>query len=137
MNNKIIIGLGGCGVNFIHQITKLKDNNFDFAIVSEKAVVDISFIKNKIYLNSEVVENMKEFIKNNDEIFIVNGLGGKSCSYLKIILTELIKYNKNISVICTKPFKWEGKKREEIASNILLELELIDTNIKTYENDNM
>ena len=53
MNNKIIIGLGGCGVNFVHQVVKLKNNCFDLVIVSEEAVLDISSIKNKVCIDSE------------------------------------------------------------------------------------
>jgi len=137
MNNKIIIGLGGFGVNFVHHVEKMKNYDFDLVIVSEKAVVDISSIKNKIYMDNEFVKNIIKIIKDKDKIFIINGLGGESCQYLNMIVDELLKQKVNVNIICTKPFKWEGDKREKIASNILHELELIDINVKIYENDDM
>ena len=136
-NNKMIIGLGGCGVQFIEQIKLKENNNFDLIMISSKDHIEFKFFENKIYIDTNLVKNIKKIIEDKDEIYIVNGLGGDSCQYLNIIVDELLKQEVSITIICTKPFKWEGEERENIASNILRELEPLNINVKTYENDDI
>ena len=57
MSNKIILGLGGFGVNFINHIIT-KNNIFELGIIANKEIVDFSYIENKIYLDSAMVESI-------------------------------------------------------------------------------
>lgn len=132
--NKIIFGLGGFGVNFINHIKDIDKTKFELVMISNEEVLNENECENKILIDSDMIENIKELGRDTAEVIILNGLGGESSSYLISIIDTLLEFKIKVNIICIKPFKWEGD-RVEISISTINKLELLDINLKIYEND--
>ena len=152
----LLIGIGGCGVNIAKDI-----NNIDMLLINTdvQSLKTVSNKKNiklyqlgenglgtgmrpeyafKLINEKKTQEEIKDIIANYDLLIIVNGLGGGTGSgvtpeILKIA-NELNKLTITISIF---PFKFEGKKRNEIANTAFEKIKKLSNLYIRISNDNM
>lgn len=142
-NNQMIIGLGGFGSNILNHINLNENNPFELVFIDYQDVLNFECkafknscnIENKIYINNNMIENIKRLAIEKDEIIILSGLGRVSSRFLKIIIDEFIKENKKLNVVCMKPFKFENEKKIRLSNNLLDELKSMEIKLKIYDND--
>jgi hypothetical protein len=136
MNKNIIFELGGCGINFIDEISSINNNN-KLVVISNLEKIYISISIDKIKLDNDVIGNNINISKSCKEIYIINGLGGSSSEYLISIIEELIKNYIKVNVICNSPFSWKGEKRNNLSKSILEKLKTFDITLKVFNNDKL
>ncbi|MFA7083203.1 MAG: hypothetical protein WC141_01585 [Arcobacteraceae bacterium] len=157
-----IIGVGGGGCNIVDDIAKL-DNSFNIIhINSDINALNTKYSGNKIVLgrdikrgfgcggqvscgrklfDEKIKKELLNLIKNNEKIYLVSTLGGGVGSG---VIPEILKYlqyiGKDVKVIVTIPFSFEGKKRKTNAYNSIQDIEKIShekTNIRVLKNDDL
>ncbi len=146
----ILIGLGGAGGNILNNIYETSPNDFNCLYINQdKESIDNSLIKNKIHLdmkeNEEIANSFNKinasilnYVKENDKVFVITGLGGVTGSALLSHLGKLLKDNNCSSVgIVTKPFNYEGNARMEIANKSLEEAKTFYDKIEIFDNQSM
>ena len=94
------------------------------------------FITNSI-AESRLNDDIKRILSNNHQFILLSGLGGCTATYLtEQIMALLSKTNKQFSIVCTLPFRFEGPKKLDSAKNIIEKLGHTP-NFNCYEMDNI
>lgn len=140
-----VVGVGGGGSNMVEHMIK---NNKNSTIRTMIANTDIQSLnssnsKEKIQLGlkttrglgcgmipeignksaEESREQLIDSLKDNDIVFIATGLGGGTGTGAAPIVAQVAKEVGALTIaVVTKPFKFEGKKRERLAKDGLEEL---------------
>lgn len=132
-----IIGVGGAGGNIVTRMKEKKLEGVEFIALNTdiqslrltKADIKIQLGKNSCRglgagmdpdkgreAAQESLEEIEKAINNTDLVFLVCGLGGGTGSGAAPVVANLLK-QKNILTIAfvTRPFSFEGEKRQEIA----------------------
>ena len=146
----LLIGLGGAGGNILNNIYEKSSDVFEYLYInSDKDSIENSIIKQKLYLElkqnqdndiflKKIRENILKYVNKADRVFVIVGLGGVTGSKFFYHLGRILKENKNFVIgIVTKPFKFEGKVRIELAENVLDNLNTLYDDIKIFENQSM
>ena len=146
----ILIGLGGASGNILNNIAENSPNDFNYLYVNtDRKSLEDSQIESKLHVNvkeGEEIENsfnyikdsILNYVKENDKIFVIAGLGGVTGSALLSHLGKLLKDNNCSFVgIVTKPFNYEGKARMEIANKSLEEAKPFYDKIEIFDNQSM
>jgi len=154
-----VIGIGGAGGNAINNMIEsgLKNVNF-IAANTDLQALEINQAPVKIQLGPNVtrglgagakpevgrqaalesVDHIKQVLEGSDMVFITAGMGGGTGTGATPVVAQISKELGALTVaVVTKPFKFEGKKRYEIAQSGIKQLkEVVDT-IITIPNDRL
>ncbi len=154
-----VIGVGGAGGNAINNMiaSGLKNVNF-IAANTDLQALEANQAPIKIQLGPNVtrglgagakpeigrqaamesVDQIKEVLEGSDMVFITAGMGGGTGTGAAPVIAQISKEIGALTVaVVTKPFRFEGKKRLEIALNGIEQLkEVVDT-IITIPNDRL
>lgn len=134
---KLIIGVGGFGLNFLRGQKELLSEQFAFVAMSDNAkALEYCNVENKLNIESNF-EGIDGYLNIAKSIVILNGIGGSSSkSLLPLILYIQKKHDSEIQVILTKPFGWE-KRLKELADEVICELDAIRIKYKIYDNNEL
>jgi len=151
MNARIkVVGIGGGGCNAINTMIESNLEGVEFiAANTDLQALGISKSPIKVQLGAKLTkglgagadpevgrnammedaEKMKELLKGADMIFIAAGMGGGTGTGGAPILAEIARDHGALTVaVVTKPFLFEGKKRQRIAERGIEELkDAVDT----------
>ena len=140
-----VIGVGGAGNNTVNSMFKQEYNsNIEFIVTNTDAqALNASQVKNKIQLgvkltkglgsgaNPEIgkraaeedIDKIIEAVGDSDIVFLAAGMGGGTGSgALPVIAKALREHNTLTIAVVTKPFTFEGKRREVIAEKAIKEI---------------
>lgn len=161
MNNaKIkVVGVGGGGSNMVEHMIQNKIENIDTIVANtDIQALETSSAKVKIQLGEKLtkglgagmipekgeqsaVESYEELIQNlenNDIVFISAGLGGGTGTGAAPIVAKAAKEVGALTVaVVTKPFRFEGKKRNRLATEGLEKLREYTDSIIVIPNDKL
>jgi len=152
-----IIGVGGAGGNMVTRMKEKKIEGVEFislntdsqALKLSKADIKIQLGKNACRglgagmdpdkgreAAQESLEEIDKVLNNTDLAFLVCGLGGGTGSGASPVIANLLR-QKNILTVAfvTKPFNFEGEKRQEIAEEAWHKLFNEVDSIITISND--
>jgi len=141
-----VIGIGGAGNNTVNSMLKQEyDSNIEFIVANTDAqTLEASNAKTKVQLgikltkglgsgaNPEIgkraaeedLDKILEVVNDADIIFLAAGMGGGTGSgALPVIAQALREHNILTIAVVTKPFTFEGKRREKIAHESIKELQ--------------
>ena len=135
-----VIGIGGGGQQSVdYMYSNNKRENIDFLVINsdesclKKSKTPNRYVLSGDYLNEngesldcggnpyagmvyalKHMDNIKKIIGSPDVVFLTAGFGGGCGTGATLIIAEKLKSDriKTIAII-TKPFKWEGKLREQ------------------------
>lgn len=145
-----VVGLGGAGNNTINQLVESGYSGIEFiAVNTDIQALQLSKAHHKIQIgvkstkgqgsgaNPEVgkraieedLEKVLEAIGTADIVFLTAGMGGGTGSGSLPVIAKALKDKNILSIaIITKPFLFEGKRRNAIAQNTITALqEVVDT----------
>jgi cell division protein FtsZ len=145
-----VVGVGGAGGNTVNSIIKTGCNNIEFiAINTDAQALDLSKADKKIQIGvkstkglgtgtnpelgaraaQEDLDKVLETIGDADIVFLAAGMGGGTGSgALPVIAKALHEKNILTIAIITKPFTFEGKRRERVAQEAIAKVrEVVDT----------
>ena len=146
-----VLGVGGAGNNTVNSMIRQEyDSNIEFIVANTDAqALEASTAKNKIQLgikltkglgsgaNPEIgkraaeedLDKILEVIDGADIVFLAGGMGGGTGSgALPVIAKALREHNILTIAIVTKPFTFEGKRRDKVATEAIKNLQhIVDT----------
>lgn len=153
-----IIGVGGAGVNGINHIMSLGLDVECIIANTDAQSLSHSLCKKSIKLGQKITkglgagadynigrlaaeesaEEIKQAIKGFDMLFIVSGMGGGTGTGASAVVAKIAKELEILTVaVVTKPFSFEGPRREKAANYGISQLEPeVDTMI-LISNDNL
>lgn len=139
-----VIGVGGGGGNAINNMIRSGLENVDFiAANTDKQALDHNLAKIKIQLGNDTTRglgagtdpmiglkaveessnDLKDALKGSDMVFVTAGMGGGTGTGGAPIIAKIAREIGALVVgIVTKPFKWEGKKRQIAADEGISQL---------------
>lgn len=134
-----VFGVGGAGGNTVNRMKQMNINGVEYYAVNTDAMaLDLSLADHKILIgekstkglgagmNPEIarkaveenVEELKEAMKGADIIFVTAGMGGGTGTGAAPIVANIAREMGILTVaVVTKPFRWEGNARNNIAVN--------------------
>ncbi len=137
---KMIIGLGGFGLNFLNEQKDLLGNQFALLAMSDDSeALEHCKIDNKINIDGTDFGSLEKYLKQVSSVVILNGLSGNSSKSIAPLITYLKTYNIDVQVVLTKPFDWEWdpKEREVISKKTINQLESMAVHYKIFDNNEL
>jgi cell division protein FtsZ len=145
-----VIGVGGGGGNAINTMISYSLRGVDFIIANTDAqALGVSSSPNKIQIGMQVTKGLgagsnpeigkksalesrdeiQQYLEGADMIFITAGLGGGTGTGAAPIIAEIARESSALTVaVVTKPFQFEGKKRNTQAEDGIAQLrDVVDT----------
>ena len=153
-----VFGIGGAGGNAVNRMAKEGVRGVDFYVCNTDLQVLESSPVEKIVLGRELtgglgaggnpeigraaaeesVNDIREAIKGSDMVFITAGLGGGTGTGAAPVFAKIAKEEGALTVgIVTKPFKFEGRKRSELARQGFEELKQYVDSLIVVSNNNL
>ncbi len=154
-----VIGVGGAGGNAVNNMIDSNLNGVQFIAANTDAqALDISKAATKIQLGGEVteglgaganpqlgreaaLENYEELTRLLDDshmVFITAGFGGGTGTGAAPVVAEICKELGALTVaVITRPFSFEGRKRNEMAEAGIEELKKVADTVITIPNDRL
>ena len=154
-----VFGIGGAGCNAVNRMVNEGVKGVEFYVANtDLQALNISPVANKIVLGREVTKGLgagadpeigrkaaqeneseiREAIKGADMVFITAGLGGGTGTGAAPLFAKIAKDEGALTVgIVTKPFKFEGRKRESSATSGLAELKQFVDSLIIVSNNNL
>ena len=160
MTNIKIMGVGGCGNNFISGRIcdkELADLN-KYAVNTDKVALNHVSIENKILIGKNLTsglgaggypeigekamiassKSISNLIKKNDIVFIVAGFGGGTGTGASPVIANIARKKNAFTIgIITKPFEFEGNSRKCIFEDGLKEMQASADIICIIPNQNL
>lgn len=136
---KIIIALGGFGINFLNSQKKLLGDKFTLIAIShDEEALSFCDVENKIHLDKMSFEILDKYLNKAESVWVLNGLGGYNSQSLIPLISHIQKYQSiNLQTILTKPFIWEAPDRKKNINKIIKELETTKIKKKIYDNNDL
>jgi len=145
-----VIGVGGGGGNAINTMISYSLRGVDFIIANTDAqALGVSSSPNKIQMGMQITKGLgagsnpeigkksalesrdeiQQYLEGADMIFITAGLGGGTGTGAAPIIAEIARESSALTVaVVTKPFQFEGKKRNTQAEDGIAQLrDVVDT----------
>ena len=145
-----VIGVGGGGGNAINTMISYSLRGVDFIIANTDAqALGVSSSPNKIQMGMQITKGLgagsnpeigkksalesrdeiQQYLEGADMIFITAGLGGGTGTGAAPIIAEIARESSALTVaVVTKPFQFEGKKRNTQAEDGIEQLrDVVDT----------
>ena len=147
-----VIGVGGAGTNTVKKKKKSGLTGVEFWVMNtDVQLLDASDCANKVQLGEnttaglcsggdpqigkeaaeEAEQDIKAALKGTDMVFITAGFGGGTGTGATPVIAKIAK-DMGIMTIAfvTRPFSWEGQKRQERADRGIKELkEIVEVNV--------
>ncbi len=156
----IVVGVGGSGCNTVHRFLKARFDNVHFvAINTDAQALENSQAETKIHIGraltrglgagmnpdtgrkaaEENVEDIKKALEGADMVFVTCGLGGGTGSGAAPVVAKISHDDIGALTIgvVTKPFNFEGAKRQSIAENAQDELKANVDSLIVIPNDKL
>ena len=153
-----VLGVGGCGGNVIKHMVKQRIAGVDFLVANTdaQALEKISPKANKIQIGLSTTkglgagakpqigrdaaledkDRLREVVEGCDMLFITAGMGGGTGTGAAPIIAEIARELNILTVaVVTTPFKFEGKKRSELADEGIVALRSCVDSLITIPND--
>ncbi len=160
MNPKIkVLGVGGSGSNTISRIAKFNVQGVELIAVNTDAqALHFCKIEKKILIGKNITKGLgagmdidlgrkaaeennqeiSEFLRGVDMVFITCGLGGGTGSGATPIIAETAKSLDILTVVVvTTPFSFEGEQRKKVAETALQSLKGKIDSLLIISNDNL
>jgi len=145
-----VIGVGGGGGNAINTMISYSLRGVDFIIANTDAqALGVSSSPNKIQMGMQITKGLgagsnpeigkksalesrdqiQQYLEGADMIFITAGLGGGTGTGAAPVIAEIARESGALTVaVVTKPFQFEGKKRNTQAEDGIAQLrDVVDT----------
>ncbi len=145
-----VIGIGGGGGNAVNTMISYSLKGVDFIIANTDAqALGASSSPNKIQIGKEITKGLgagsnpeigkksalesrdqiQQYLEGADMIFITAGLGGGTGTGAAPVIAEIARESSALTVaVVTKPFQFEGKKRNAQAEDGIEQLrDVVDT----------
>jgi len=145
-----VIGVGGGGGNAVNTMISYSLKGVDFIIANTDAqALGVSSSPNKIQIGMQITKGLgagsnpeigkksalesrdqiQQYLEGADMIFITAGLGGGTGTGAAPIIAEIARESSALTVaVVTKPFQFEGKKRNTQAEDGIEQLrDVVDT----------
>jgi len=154
-----VIGIGGGGSNAINRMMDEGINGVEFiAINTDVQVLALNKAKKKVQIGArttgglgagsypeigkasaeESKEDLKKIMEGADLVFLTAGMGGGTGTGATPIISSLAKDMNILTVaVVTKPFKFEGRKRMEVAEEGIKEITPEVDTVITISNDKL
>ncbi|MDD3324903.1 MAG: cell division protein FtsZ [Sulfurospirillaceae bacterium] len=154
-----VIGVGGGGGNMVNHMIREGIEGIDLIVANTDAqALEHSLAKTKIQLGEkktkglgagmkpdigresalESYEEIKSALENSDIVFIASGFGGGTGTGAAPIIAQAAKEVGALTVsVVTKPFKFEGNRRSDLADKGLNELKKESDSIVVIPNDKL
>ena len=139
-----VIGVGGAGINTVNRMMKNGLTGVEFLVMNtDVQLLDASDCPNKLQLGKnttaglcsggdpqlgekaakETEQDIKVALKDADMVFITAGLGGGTGTGATPVIAKIAKDMGILTVaVVSKPFSWEGQRRQERADQGIKEL---------------
>lgn len=114
MEEKLIIGVGGCGVNSIVHLKKLGLKGKFMGISNAERISTHKDSSIEVIDIEDFNLNSLKQLKNISTVFIVNGIGGKTGTSLAPEIAKTLKSKFKVVSISTLPFTLERKRCEKV-----------------------
>lgn len=133
-----VVGVGGAGNNVVNRMVKNGVKGVDFlAINTDKQALNVSPASQKLQIGEKTTKgqgagsdpevgkraaeesraNIQKAIENADMVFITAGMGGGTGTGAGPLIAEIARELGILTVgVVTKPFKFEGKRRQDQAN---------------------
>lgn len=154
-----IIGVGGAGINTVNQMIKNGLTGVEFCVMeADKKSLAASDCENKLLLGAKTLnglsvggdiilgeeaakeyqQDIKNAIEGADMVFIIAGMGGGMGTGAAPVIAKIAKEMRILTIaIVSKPFSWEGRKRQERADLGIKELKDTADAIAVIPNDKL
>ncbi len=154
-----VIGIGGGGSNAINRMMDEGIDGVEFiAVNTDVQVLALNKAKKKVQIGArttgglgagsypeigkasaeESKEDLKKVLGGADLVFLTAGMGGGTGTGASPIIASIAKDMNILTVaVVTKPFKFEGRKRMEVAENGIKELTPKVDTVITISNDKL
>lgn len=135
--NLKVIGVGGAGGNAVNRMVSAGLQGVEFTAVNTDAqVLELSLAQNKVQIGSRLTKGLgsggnpeigraaieedgdlvNEMLEGADMVFVTSGMGGGTGTGASPIIARMAKERGALTVgIITRPFSFEGKRRERQA----------------------
>ena len=139
-----VIGVGGAGGNTVKSIIESGTDGIEYIVVNTDAqALESSTAAIKIRLGArcakglgsganpeagkkaaeETLNEIMEYVEDADIVFLTGGMGGGTGSGALPVIARALKERNILTIaVVTKPFDFEGKKRKDIADNVIKQL---------------
>ena len=147
-----VIGVGGAGINTVNRMMKNGLTGVEFWVMNtDVQLLDASDCANKVQLGKnttaglgsggdpqigkeaaeEAEQDIKAVLKDANMVFITAGFGAGTGTGATPVIAKIAKDMGILSVaVISKPFSWEGQKRQERADQGIKELkEIVEVNV--------
>ncbi len=154
-----VVGIGGGGGNAVQQMLEANINGVEFICANTDAqALEKTHCKNVIRIGQNVTkglgaganpevgrqaaledrERIKEVLTGADMVFLTAGMGGGTGTGAAPVVAQIAKEMGILTVaVVTKPFRFEGKRRMEVAEHGIAELEQHVDSLITIPNDKL
>jgi cell division protein FtsZ len=154
-----VVGIGGGGGNAVEHMLNQSIEGVDFACANTDAqALKNSNVRTLLQLGVEITkglgagadpnigreaavadrEHIKEILENTDMVFITAGMGGGTGTGAAPIVAQIAKDLGILTVaVVTKPFRFEGRRRLEVAESGIKELSAYVDSLITIPNDKL
>src|SRR3989339_471130 len=154
-----VIGVGGAGGNAVNNMINAKLRGVKFIVANtDRQALEASMAEVKIQIGKELTEGLgagadpqkgrdaalesadeiREALKDSHMVFITAGFGGGTGTGAAPVIAEICKDLGILTVaVASKPFSFEGKKREKQALEGLEKLHGITDTVITIPNDRL
>jgi len=154
-----VIGIGGAGGNAVNNMIEADLQGVKFIVANTDAqALDISNAPVKLQIGQKLTEGLgaganpqvgqeaalesedaiRESLKDSHMVFITAGFGGGTGTGAAPVVAKICKDLDALTVaVVTKPFSFEGKKREKVAYDGIDELRQVADTVITIPNDRL
>jgi len=154
-----VIGIGGAGGNAVNNMIEAELNGVQFIVANTDAqALDISKAPVKLQIGQKLTEGLgaganpqvgneaaqesedaiRESLKDSHMVFITAGFGGGTGTGAAPVVAKICKDLDALTVaVITKPFSFEGKKREKIAYDGIEDMRQVADTVITIPNDRL
>lgn len=147
-----VIGVGGAGINTVNRMIKSGLTGVEFWVMNtDVQLLEASDCENRLQLGKnttaglcsdgdlqigedaakEAEQDIKAVIKDANKVFIIAGFGGGTGTGATPVIAKIAKNMGILTVaVVSRPFSWEGQKRQERADQGIKELkEIVEVNV--------
>lgn len=157
--NLKVIGVGGAGGNAVNRMVSAGMQGVEFTAVNTDAqVLELSMAQNKVQIGGRMTKGLgsggnpeigraaieedgdlvNEILEGTDMVFVTSGMGGGTGTGASPVIARMAKERGALTVgIVTRPFSFEGKRRERQALDGIAALKQEVDTLIVIQNDRL
>ena len=133
-----VIGVGGCGVTIVNNVSQMGLENVQFAVVNNdaKPIDRVQFITEKVLVDKDDLQlesKLRTLCDGADVLAVVAGLGGKYSAEVAATLCRIHGQCSNAYVVL--PFAFE--RREQKSMQDLELIRSVANTVSTFDNNTL